>query len=123
MKIFIAVTKPILTLLVRLTDPTFLDFFRDLSVRRDKTTILTMLGSGSFWRREPFDAVANVYETTPIYLEIFFPSVAHHLGFRVRDISEHCNYVLPRPVKGISIEAARRAEAWMFHPHKTVWDV
>lgn len=105
-----------------LIDPTFLDFFRDLSVRRDKTAVLTMLGSGSFWRREAFDAVANVHETTPIYLEIFFPSVAHHLGFRVREITEHNAYVLPRPAKGITIEAARRAEAWTFHPHKTVWD-
>jgi hypothetical protein len=106
-----------------LTDPTFLDFFRDLSVRRDKTTILTMLGSGSIWRREAFDAVANVYETTPIYLEIFFPSVAHHLGFRVREVTEHNGFVLPRAVKGITIEGARRAEAWTFHPHKRIWDV
>jgi len=105
-----------------LADPDFLSFWRDLSVREDKTTILTMLGSGSFWCREAFDAVANVQETTPIYLEIFFPSVAHHLGFRVREVTEHNSFVLPRPVEGITIEAARRAKAWTFHPHKTAWD-
>lgn len=106
-----------------LADPAFFNFWRDLSVRRDKTTILTMLGSGLFWCREAFDAVANVHETIPIYLEIFFPSVAHHLGFRVREVTEHNSFVLPRPMKGITIEGARRAEAWTFHPHKTIWDV
>jgi hypothetical protein len=108
--------------LFHLTNPEFLDFWKNLSVRRDKTIILTMLGSGSFWCREAFDAVANVGETTPIYLEIFFPTVAHHLGFRVREVTEHNDFVLPRPVKGVTIEAARRTEAWTFHPHKTFWD-
>jgi len=109
--------------LYHVTNPEFLDFWRNLSVRRDKTTILTMLGSGSFWCREAFYAVANVPETTPIYLEIFFPTVAHHLGFRVREVTEHNEFVLPRPAKRVTIEAARRTAAWTFHPHKTIWDV
>ncbi len=105
-----------------LADPNFSSFWETLSVRSDRTTILTMLGSGSFWSREAFDAVADVQEMTPIYLEIFFPSVAHHLGFRVREITEHNGFVLPRPMKGITIDAARRAKAWTFHPDKTIWN-
>jgi hypothetical protein len=81
-----------------------------------------MLGTGSFWCREAFDAVANVRETTPIYLELFIPTVAHHLGFRLREVIEHNQFVLSRPTKGVTIEAARRAEAWTFHPHKTFWN-
>ena len=105
-----------------LVNPDFLNFWREISVRRDKSATLTMLGSGSFWCRGAFDAVANVNERTPIYLEIFFPSVAHHLGFRVREITEHNRFVLPRPEKGVTIEAARLAKAWTFHPHKTFWN-
>ena len=108
--------------LYHLRNPEFLDFWQDFSVRPDKTTVLTMLGTGSFWCREAFDAVANIPETTPIYLELFIPTVAHHLGFRLREITEHNQFVLSRPAKGVTIEAARRAEAWTFHPHKTFWE-
>jgi hypothetical protein len=47
----------------------------------------------------------------------------HHLGFRVRIVTEHNRFVLPRPAKGITLEAARRANAWTLHLHKTNWDV
>jgi len=109
--------------LYHLINPEFLDFWRNLSDRRDKTTILSMLGTGSFWSRQAFEAVAGVQETTPIYLEIFFPTVAHHLGFRVREVTEHNKFVSGHSAKEVTIEAARRAEAWTFHPHKTFWDV
>jgi hypothetical protein len=108
--------------LYHLSDINFLTFWQKHSVRRDTTTILSMFGSGSFWKREAFDAVAAIPEETPVYLEIFFPTLAHHLGFRVREATEQNRFVTARPVKNRTIQMARGAKAWTFHPHKTMWD-
>ena len=44
----------------------FAGFWRGVSVRRDPATVLNMLGSGSFWTRAAFDAVAAREETLPV---------------------------------------------------------
>jgi hypothetical protein len=109
--------------LYHLSDANFLAFWQKYSVRQDTTTVLTMLGCGSFWRREAFNAVAAIPEDTPIYLEIYFPTLAHHLGFRVREATGQNGFVTAWPMKNRTIDMARKANAWTFHPHKTIWDV
>jgi hypothetical protein len=109
--------------LYHLSDPNFCAFWRRHSVRQDATTVLSMFGSGSFWSREAFDAVAAIPEDTPIYLEIYFPTLAHHLGFRVREVAGQNGFITARPVRRRTIDMARKANAWTFHPHKTMWDV
>ena len=109
--------------LYHLSDTNFLAFWQKHSVRRDTTTVLSMFGSGSFWKREAFDAVAAIPEQTSVYLEIYFPTLAHHLGFRVREATEQNSFVTARPMENRTIEMAREAKAWTFHPHKTMWDV
>ncbi len=52
-----------------------------------------MFGSGSFWTREAFCAVCAVEEPFPIYMELYLPTLAHHLGFRVRDFGEQDRFV------------------------------
>ena len=47
-----------------------------------------MFGSGSFWKKEAFLRMAEFEEPFPIYLEIYLPTVVHHLGFRVRDFRQ-----------------------------------
>ena len=80
-----------------------------------------MLGTGSVWTREAFLAVAAVPEPFPIYLELWLPTVAHHLGFRVRPFQGEAATGHVRNLGVFSVretERARRAGAWTAHPVK-----
>ena len=101
-----------------LVDPRFLQFWESISQRSDPGVVLSMLGTGSFWRRAAFDAVAEMAEPFPMYLELYLPSLAHHLGFRVRDFGEQNRFVLSQGDFGPMIEQARNDGAWTLHPVK-----
>ena len=100
-------------------DPRFHAFFESVSVRQDTSVVLAALGAGSFWRREAFEAVAAIDEPFPMYFEVYLPTLAHHLGFRLRDWSDQNQYVLNKGDRGAEIDDARRAGAWTLHPVKT----
>lgn len=102
-------------------DAEFRDFLQCLSVRENPRTVLSFVGFGSFWTAEAFQRVAAVEEPLPIYLEIFMPTVAHHLGFRVRRIEEPEKYhALVGDTAHLRDEAAR-AGLWNVHPVKSLW--
>ena len=69
-------------------DPKFMKFWRRTSVRSDPNVILRMLATGSFWTREAFSNVGAQLEDVPVYLELYFPTLAHHLGYRLRDFGD-----------------------------------
>lgn len=102
--------------------PGFADFWQKISVRPDKTVVLSMFGSGSFWTRAAFDAVAALDEPLPIYLELWLPTAAHHLGYRLRDWREQGRYISSLGSFADRLEEARRAGAWTAHPVKTLWN-
>jgi hypothetical protein len=102
-------------------DPDFHRFFSKLSMRPDRRVILSMFGSGSFWKRDVFEAVAATQEPFPIYLELFLPTVAHHLGFRLRSYGHQNTYVRNLGDRTNEIESARREGAWTLHPVKRLW--
>jgi hypothetical protein len=81
-----------------------------------------MFGTGSVWTREAFDAVARVAEPFPMYLEIFLPTLAHHLGFRVRPLPDQDRFVDNLGDMSGKIDEARRAGAWVIHPVKGLWN-
>ncbi len=101
--------------------PGFFPFWREVSVRADKGVVLSMFGSGSFWTRRAFDAVAAPPETVPIYLELYLPTLAHHLGYRVRDWGAQNRFISSLGNFVDRIDEARRAGAWALHPVKTLW--
>jgi hypothetical protein len=103
-------------------DPHFLNYCSDISCREDKGTVLSMLGCGSFWRRDAFLAVAAL-KPTRIYLEMFMPTAAHHLGFRVRPLPpEQERFMAPEVIKNVSdLEIMKRQGAWRIHPVKEMW--
>jgi len=104
-------------------DPAFAEQWRSISKREDASVVLSMFGSGSFWTREAFCAVAAVEEITPVYLELFLPTAAHHLGFRVRNYPAEQNpWVQNLGDFTGEVETARRAGAWAIHPVKGAWD-
>ncbi len=103
-------------------DPAFARFLGSISRRPDPNVVLSFMGFGSFWTTEAFRAVAAVIEPFPIYLEIWMPTVAHHLGFRVRRIDEPAKF---NEVAGDAtnlIEEATAAGMWNIHPIKSRWN-
>ena len=102
--------------------PGFSEHWQETSMREDRKVILSMFGSGSFWTREAFDAVARQEEPFPIYLELYLPTLTHHLGFRVRGWPESDLFIRDRGDFISRIESARQQGAWSLHPVKTLWD-
>lgn len=105
--------------LYHLSDPHFLKFWRQVSVRSDKEVVLHMLITGSFWKREAFMKVALPPQEVPAYVEIYPATLAHHLGFRVRDFKDQNRCVSTAPLPDLSVESARRQGCWTVHPIKT----
>lgn len=101
-------------------DPAFAAFWRKISVRLDKEVVLEMLGTGSFWTREAFLAVATQPEEISAYLEIYLPTLAHHLGFRVRDFRDQNQCVHANPIPNLSVEMAQAKGCWTVHPVKKI---
>ena len=99
----------------------FHEHWEKITRRRESDVILSMFGSGSFWTREAFDAVASREEPFRIYLEIYLPTLAHHLGFRVRDVADQNRFVDVFGDRESQIESARKAGAWAVHPVKHRW--
>jgi hypothetical protein len=97
-------------------------FFEKVSCRLDKKVVLSMFGSGSFWTRETFQAVAEWEDPFPIHLEIFIPTIAHHLGFRLRDIADQNQFVQADSRPNWTLAEARDQGAWTVHPMKMMWD-
>ena len=104
-------------------DPEFAEYWRSQTVRPDPEPVFSMIGCHSFWRRDAFEAVAARPEPFPIYLELYLPTLAHHLGFRVREATADANHMRPEPVFGDKeIAAARAGGATAVHPVKNLWD-
>ena len=100
-------------------DPDFHPYLEKISVRADRRTVLTAFGSGVFWKREAFMALAHHPEEIRAYMEIYIPTLVHHLGWRVRDYGDpHNDFVRALPEKWITPENARAAGMWTVHPIK-----
>jgi hypothetical protein len=99
----------------------FASHWFQISHRPEPEVVLSMFGSGSFWTREAFCAVAVTEEPFPIYLELYLPTLAHHLGFRVRNFTKQNRFVRITKDETESIEQARAEGAWTLHPVKKLW--
>ena len=107
--------------LYHVANPAFVSYWSNITVRSDPDVVLSMFGSGSFWTTEAFRAVAAMEEPFPMYMEIYLPTLAHHLGFRVRDLTEQNRFVRAVANEIDSIDKARAQGAWTLHPVKRLW--
>ncbi len=97
-------------------------FLESISRRPDKTTTLSALGFGSFWSKDAFELLAAVDEPMPVYLELFLPTVAHHLGCRVRDNGQNARFALTSGDATHLQPTAAAQGAWFLHPCKSAWN-
>lgn len=108
--------------LYHLSDPEFTALLQRLSRRAQRDVVLSMLGCFSFWKRDAFLAVAEQNVSLPIYLEIALPTLAHHLGFRLRGLQDQDPFIKPRGDFLSELDALRDSGAWMAHPVKGFWE-
>lgn len=104
--------------LYHLSDPRFAASWEPHSLREDHRVVCNALATGSFWTREAFDSVSAQTESTPIYLEMYLPSTAHHLGFRVRDQGDQNRFIHFDPHSEAFRRSAASSGAWSIHPVK-----
>lgn len=101
-------------------NPKFHEWIKSVSLRQNKTLVLSMMGTGSFWKRDCFMAVAPLHEPAPIYFELYLPTLAHHLGFRVRPWLHQSAFISNMPYPDLNLEHARSSGAWTVHPVKSL---
>lgn len=106
--------------LYHVANPRFEAWLQPITARRDAGVTLSMLGTGSVWTREAFASVAAMDEPFPMYFELYLPTLAHHLGFRVRDWADQNPFVVNKGDRGAEIGAAQQAGAWTLHPVKNL---
>lgn len=106
-----------------LHDSGFSDFWASMGVREDPSVVLSMLGCHSFWRREVLEKVSCVPESMSVYLELYLPTLAHHLGFRVRGSSSNRQVLRDRPsFSPKHMERLRAQGVLAVHPVKEMWN-
>jgi len=104
------------------SNPKFLELWKRTTCRDDPDVVLSMFVTGSVWTREAFDAVSALTEPFPMYLEIYLPTLAHHLGFRVRNLPDQDPFFRNLGDMADGMDAARKAGAWFVHPVKRQWE-
>lgn len=110
--------------LMHWTDDWFRNFLHQISVREDWKAVYALKGYGTFWRREAWEAVARVHEPGPIYLEQWMPTVAHHLGYRLRPIPHDPEKRVRVPVAPQTLDAINphpEQTQWFIHPVTDLW--
>jgi hypothetical protein len=103
-------------------NPAFFQIWRNISVREEKDVILSMFVSGSLWRRCAFEAIAAREEPFPTYVELYLPTMVHHLGFRLVDLGTQSQFIKPAPSRSLTFESAKGQGALTAHPLKHFWD-
>jgi hypothetical protein len=103
------------------SDPRFLPYWKTISKRHNGGVVLRMTGTGSFWTRKAFEAVASCSEPFPIYMELHLPTLAYHLGFTVCDWGAQNQFVHHLGDRSHEVESARQKGGWTLHPAKHFW--
>jgi hypothetical protein len=79
----------------------------------------SMLGTGHFWKREAWDAVAAENKNAHWYLELDLPTTARDLGFVLGRLIEQEPFVRDTPENlHFTPATAQQAGAWTIHPIK-----
>lgn len=99
------------------------EFIAGISRREDSALRLGCLGTGMLFRRDALAAFCSAAAEAPqAYLELFAPTLVHHLGFEVVDVDQVSDiYSAMRWRPGYAPQeaiSAKRAGATFLHPYK-----
>ncbi len=80
---------------------------------------LSILGTGHFWKKEAWCAVAEDDSLSKWYLELEIPTIAHKNQFRVRGLQDQEKFVINTQERlPCGLTQARLDGAWTLHPVK-----
>jgi hypothetical protein len=104
-----------------LATPEWLEWLASFSCRANPRVVNSCMGCGQFWRRKALEEVVAMGEPERAYLELQLPSVAHHLGFRVRGLGDQDRFISNDVIHGANPELLRDTGGWVMHPLKNLW--
>jgi hypothetical protein len=99
----------------------WMEWIASISKRSDTRVVLSCMGCGQFWHRMALQNVISIGEPEYAYLELQLPTVAHHLGYRVRGLGDQDQYISNHLEDGVSPTQMRNTGAWVMHPLKDLW--
>lgn len=100
----------------------WMDWIASISKRTDPKVVLSCMGCGQFWHRDALQDVIAEGEPEPAYLELQLPTVAHHLGYRVRGLKHQDQFISNHVFINASANMIRDTGAWVMHPLKNLWN-
>ena len=84
------------------------------------TPVWSMCGTGQFWKRAAWEAVAADHTHADWYLELDLPTTAADHGFRLASVAPFDPYFRSRlDWQRLSPDEARKRGAWTLHPVKS----
>jgi hypothetical protein len=99
----------------------WIEWIESISKRTDPTVILSCMGCGQFWHRRTLESVIALGEPESAYLELQLPTVAHHLGYRVKGLAYQDQFISNHVIEGVSPDLFRDTGGWVMHPLKDLW--
>lgn len=100
----------------------WLEWVKSFSRREEAGVLLSCLGCAQLWRLEALRGVVAQGEPIAAYLEILLPTVAHHLGYRVRNFASHERVILHYEWVHEELDECERRAVSFLHPWKTFWN-
>ncbi len=107
--------------LYHLAKSNFKQFFSQLSKRNDGA-IFSAYGFGQLWRVEPLIEFASIEDSVGCYLELWMPTLAHHLGYSISSLRGQEKYHSFKGDFTDKIEEFTKDGAWSVHPVKNFWN-
>jgi hypothetical protein len=101
-------------------DERLMQFIAGISRREDREQLWGCLGTGLLFRRDALREFCSVTDAPHAYLEMFIPTVVHHLGFEVANVDAlgdlYANVRWRPPYTVEEAVAAKRAGRTFLHP-------
>jgi len=101
-----------------LSDVRFRNYWHSRSTREDRSMYFNAIITGSAWKAECIDCIAANPEEIPMYLELYLPSLIHHLGFRIRSFPVHESSISVTPISISQALSFADSGALSVHPIK-----
>lgn len=106
--------------LYHLSNPDFAQFWQSISERSNPNQLYSFLGTGHFWQQQAFLHTASLPTSPSIYLELFMPTAAHHLGYKVVGHNASHHYISPRKDQSHCLDTAIKKGILTIHPIKQI---
>lgn len=104
-----------------LNDGRLMQFMQHISAHESSPVVFSCWGFGQCWKKNAFMQLAEVNDEVRVYLELWIPTIAHHLGMRVGKLDIDTDWNLPDVEMSLEAVNAAREKPLVVHPLKGYW--